>query len=223
MLLVVESPPVVEMGHNVIDENTRRIQRQGCRLRHRPERRGDRHRGRGRHGCGTDREDCGSRTGWHEKTVAGTAAAELLLASVTRLPPAGAGPVRATVLVAMCFRRQSKLAKPLAMRALRPEPSPKSVTVCGDPAASSVIVTMALRLPAAAGVNVTAMPQFSPAARLVPQVFVWPKSPALAPVSAMLVIARALAPVLLSVIVCAAPRVPNVWLPKLISNGLTVT
>src|SRR5664279_1611354 len=78
-------------------------------------------------------------------------------------------------------------------------PVPERVTVCGDPAALSVMVTDALRLPAALGVNITEMLQFPPAATLAPQVLVCAKSPALVPVTTMLAIDRAAVPVLLSV------------------------
>ena len=79
----------------------------------------------------------------------------------------------------------------------------------------SVIVTLAARLPLAAGVKVTLMVQLAPAARELPHVFVWTKSPLLVPVIAMLVIVIATVPVLLNVIVCAALVVPTFWLPNL--------
>src|SRR5262245_34317418 len=53
-----------------------------------------------------------------------------------------------------------------------PTPVPVSVTDRGDPAALSVIVTAAPRLPAAVGVNVTEIAQFAPAATLDPQLLV---------------------------------------------------
>jgi hypothetical protein len=94
-------------------------------------------------------------------------------------------------------------------------PVPLRVTDCGLPAALSVIVTLAARLPLAAGAKVTLMVQFEPPARELPHVFVWTKSPLLVPVIAMLVIVIATVPVLLNVIVCAALVVPTFWLPKL--------
>ena len=51
----------------------------------------------------------------------------------------------------------------------------------------SVIVTAALRAPVTVGLNVTLIEQLPPAATLVPQVFVCPKSPLLVPVIVMLV------------------------------------
>jgi hypothetical protein len=68
----------------------------------------------------------------------------------------------------------------------------------------SVIVTAALRAPVAVGVNVTLILQLAPAARLVPQVFVWLKSPLFVPVMAMLVMPSAAVPVLERVTACAA-------------------
>ena len=82
----------------------------------------------------------------------------------------------------------------------------------GDPAALSVMVTDAPRLPAAVGVNVTEMLQFPPAATLAPQVLVCAKSPGLVPATAMLVIVKAAVPVLLSVTDWAALVVPTFWL-----------
>src|SRR5271169_5545270 len=78
-------------------------------------------------------------------------------------------------------------------------PVPVRVTVCGDPAALSVMVTDALRAPPTVGVNVTEMLQFPPATTLTPHVLVCPKSPALVPVTAMLVIVRVPVPVLFRV------------------------
>jgi len=51
-------------------------------------------------------------------------------------------------------------------------PVPAKLTVCGLPLALSVIVSDALREPAAVGVNVTLMVQLAPAKTVLPQVFV---------------------------------------------------
>jgi hypothetical protein len=53
------------------------------------------------------------------------------------------------------------------------------------------------------------MLQLPPAATLAPHVLVWPKSPLLAPVIAMLAMARAVVPGLLKVTLCAALDVPT--------------
>jgi len=93
-------------------------------------------------------------------------------------------------------------------------PVPDSATVCGLPAALSVMVTDATRLPAAVGLNVTLIVQLAPPATLAPHVFVCEKSPAFVPAIAMLVIDNG-PPVLLSVIPCATLELPTDWLPKL--------
>ena len=51
-------------------------------------------------------------------------------------------------------------------------PVPVRLTVCGLPAALSEILTVAVRVPAAVGVNVTLIMQLSFAATELPQVFV---------------------------------------------------
>src|SRR5580692_5654348 len=56
-------------------------------------------------------------------------------------------------------------------------PVPVSETVWALPLALSVIVIAPLRVPVTVGVKVTLIAQFAPAATLVPQVFVWLKSP----------------------------------------------
>ena len=55
----------------------------------------------------------------------------------------------------------------------------------------SVTVNVAVREPVAAGVKVTLIVQFPPAATLDPQLLVCPKSPGLVPVKAMLVMLKA--------------------------------
>jgi hypothetical protein len=82
-------------------------------------------------------------------------------------------------------------------------PVPVSGTVCGLPAALSVIETEAVRMPFAVGVKVTLMVQFAPAATLVPHVFVCEKSVELVPVTPMLVIVRVALPVFVKVTFCA--------------------
>ncbi len=53
-----------------------------------------------------------------------------------------------------------------------PIPVPVKVTLCGLPLALSLMLTAAVRVPVAAGVNVTLMVQLPLAATLDPQVFV---------------------------------------------------
>jgi hypothetical protein len=95
-------------------------------------------------------------------------------------------------------------------------PVPASDTLWGLPDALSVTVTEPDRAPAAAGVKVTLIEQFAPAASVVPHAFVSAKSPLLV----MLEIAMASLPVFESVIVCAALVVPTGCAPKFKLVGL---
>ncbi len=52
-------------------------------------------------------------------------------------------------------------------------PVPVRLTLCGLPAALSVIDTVPVRVPVAVGVKVTLMVQLAPATTEAPQVFVW--------------------------------------------------
>ena len=65
----------------------------------------------------------------------------------------------------------------------------------------SVIVTLAVLVPEAAGVNVKLMLQLPPAATDVPQVLLWAKSPLLVPVIEMLLMVSAELPLLVRVTV----------------------
>ena len=90
-------------------------------------------------------------------------------------------------------------------------PVPVAVSVCGLPAALSVMVSVALRAPAAVGLKVTLKVQLAPAASVagsVPQVFVWAKSPAFAPPMVMLLMVSVPVPGFVSVTFCAALVVP---------------
>ena len=89
-------------------------------------------------------------------------------------------------------------------------PVPPSAMLCGEPVALSVTVSVALKLAAEAGVNVTEIVQLAPAASEAPQVLVWAKSATFVPETAMPVIAKAALPVLVSVALCAALVVPVV-------------
>jgi hypothetical protein len=64
------------------------------------------------------------------------------------------------------------VADPCAAVMLKSVPVPEKATECGLPAASSVIVTIADRAPAAVGVKVPVIVQFAPATTLVTQSFV---------------------------------------------------
>jgi hypothetical protein len=78
-------------------------------------------------------------------------------------------------------------------------PVPERFNVCGLPAASSAIVSVAVRAPVAAGVKVTLMVQLALGARLAPQVFVCVKSPLLVPAIVILERFNEAPPVLVSV------------------------
>ena len=83
-------------------------------------------------------------------------------------------------------------------------PVPVRVMVCGLPLALSVKVTEAVRVPAAAGVNVTLIVQLLFAATELPQVLVWLKSLAFVPVSEMLVMLKLAFPVFIRTTAWAA-------------------
>ena len=90
-----------------------------------------------------------------------------------------------------------------------PVPVPVRVMVCGLPLALSVMLTEAVRVPAAAGVNVTLIVQLLFAATELPQVLVWLKSLAFVPVSEMLVMLKLAFPVFIRTTACAALVVPT--------------
>ena len=83
--------------------------------------------------------------------------------------------------------------------------------------------TVALKLFADVGVNVTEMVQLAPAAKVELQVFVWANMLTLVPVIMMAVMFNAASPVLERVSVCAVLVVPTVTLPKERLVGLSVT
>src|SRR3989441_1133639 len=89
-------------------------------------------------------------------------------------------------------------------------PVPASDTDCGLPGASSVMVTVAVRAPVAAGVNVTVKAQLADAATGPPARGhgatpepATAKSPGFEPARAMLVMLRVAVPLLVRVTVCA--------------------
>ena len=89
-------------------------------------------------------------------------------------------------------------------------PLPLKLTECGLPAASLVIVTAPVKLPEVVGLNVTLMVQLIADVSVVPQFPVTAKSP----LATMPVILRRVPLVLVSITVCAALVVPEVWLVK---------
>src|SRR5947209_167263 len=77
----------------------------------------------------------------------------------------------------------------------------------------------ATRLPSAAGVKLTLTVQLAPAGTNVPQVFVWAKSPGLAPAILIVEMLMAALPLLVSVMVCAALVAPTFCPAKLSEPG----
>ena len=73
-------------------------------------------------------------------------------------------------------------------------PVPLRLAVWGLPAALSLTVRVAVRVPVAVGVNVTLIVQLPPAATLDPQLLVWAKSPLLVPVMVMPLMLSAVLP-----------------------------
>lgn len=98
-----------------------------------------------------------------------------------------------------------------------PDPVPDRVADCWLPTTLlllSVTLRVADRVPVPVGVNVMLIVQLPPAATEPPQVFVWPKSPGLAPVNETPLTLREMLPVLFKVKVWAALVVPRFWLEK---------
>lgn len=81
-------------------------------------------------------------------------------------------------------------------------PVPLSATLWGLPVAVSVMVSVAVAAPAAAGVKVTEMTQLASPERDDPQVFVWLKSAAFAPANPILLMVSPDDPKFWSVTVC---------------------
>jgi len=103
-------------------------------------------------------------------------------------------------------------------------PVPESVVLFGLDKALDVTANDADLAPNAVGVKVTLTTQLPPAARVLPQVFVkMTKSPGLAPVKAILLIAIAAEPALSNVIVCAPTTLPTALLPKARLAGVRLT
>jgi hypothetical protein len=118
--------------------------------------------------------------------------------------------VRVTVLAALavptCWLEKFTVAELNETWGTGARPLPLRLAVCGEFPALSVIVRVAVRLPAAVGAKVTHMEQLAPLANVAPQLFVWAKSP----VTAIRVMVRMAAWLLLSVIVLAALVKPTV-------------
>jgi hypothetical protein len=92
-------------------------------------------------------------------------------------------------------------------------------TVCGEPLALSVIVSVPVRFPVAVGVKVTEMAHVAPVATLLPHVCVSAKSPDVL----MDVMESAAVPEFVSVMVCATLVEPSVCEAKVRLVGESVT
>ena len=96
-----------------------------------------------------------------------------------------------------------------------PAPEPLRLMECGLPVALSVMVTAAVRVPVAEGVNITLMVQLPLlAATELPQLLLCAKSPLFVPVTPMFVTLNAALPVFVSVTDCDPLVVFKVWLAK---------
>src|SRR3989441_529544 len=106
-------------------------------------------------------------------------------------------------------------------------PVPARDPDCGLPAASSVMITVAVRALAAVGVKVRLRTQLSPAASVAPLMQVVPeasaKSPALVPPSTAVAMLRGAVPLLVRVTVCTGLGVLTRWVPKVRLAGAKVT
>ena len=81
-------------------------------------------------------------------------------------------------------------------------PLPVKVAFCGEPPPLSLMETLAVNFPLTFGVNVTLIAQLLPAPSEAVQVVVWPKSPALAPVTEIPEMVTATLPWLVTVTTC---------------------
>ena len=91
---------------------------------------------------------------------------------------------------------------------------PESATVCGLPVPLSLIRKLAVRNPAAVGVNVTEMVQLAFAAKLPAHVLLKPKSPGSAPAIATPLKVNVEVVSFVTVTTCAALVVPSETVPK---------
>jgi hypothetical protein len=102
-------------------------------------------------------------------------------------------------------------------------PAPVRETPCGEPAALSAKLSVAVYALAAVGLKETETVQVAPAAKVVEQVVVCGKMDELLPVTETLVRVSATVPVFLRVTVCAAAVVPTATVPKARLAGVTLT
>jgi len=116
--------------------------------------------------------------------------------------------VRVIVFGRLVARRPTEPKLRLVGESFAAVPIPVRPTFSGLPAALSVTLRAAVRVPLAVGLNFTLMVQLPPAGNELPQVWVCAKSDALVPAIAMAVMVMLVVPVFLSVTVWAALVVP---------------
>src|SRR5947209_2807696 len=122
----------------------------------------------------------------------------------------------ALVVPTRCYTISLHDALPISVGGVTPVPV--SDSDCGLPAASSVMVSVAVRALAAVGVKVRLRTQLAPAASVAPLMQVVPeasaKSPALAPPSTAVAMLMGAVPLLVRVAVCTGLGVLTRWVPK---------
>jgi len=111
----------------------------------------------------------------------------------------------------------------VAMGAGAVEPVPVRDADCGEPAALSVTLRVAVKVVADAGLNVTEMLQVEEAASDVPQMLVWVKSAGLVPVIRMPVILSVALPAFERVMFCEEAVVPTLVVGKVRVDGESET
>ncbi len=99
-------------------------------------------------------------------------------------------------------------------------PVPDRDMVCGEEAALSLTLSVAVRAPLAVGLNATLIEQFAPAAKLAPQVLFSVKSDALAPPTVTLEIVSDAVPVFVKVAICDPLVVPTACAAKVSEEGV---
>jgi hypothetical protein len=103
------------------------------------------------------------------------------------------------------------------------DPVPERVRLCGLPAALSVTLTLAARLPVVVGLKLTVIVHVAFTATDAGQSFVCVKSPGSVPTRVMPLIVSGAVPVFRSVDVCAALVEPTSCEPKARLAGVSVT
>ena len=127
----------------------------------------------------------------------------------------------AALVVPLCAEKLSEAGVSDTAGAGAVVPAPVSVAACGEPVALSATESVAEKLVAEAGVKVTEMEQWDPAASELPQVLVWLKSAGFVPAMEMLPIASAAVPLFERVMVCAVALLPTAVLGKASVVGLS--